>query len=579
MQPRLRDLLQDEPDLSQTLLEDAPHHVTIPPMRTQRDINALLDVPLSSAVSALALKRVQVDSLPSLKAATGKEPSSSSQPSKKTSKASAVPLAEVLNASSPQPRKATHRPLSGYHSDGESGRKRRKLHTDETLTRTLPKPAPASRKGKKRALLPPLLPPLHNPPIGERIIPSMVSDGLVDPLLEIESNLDKESRSLDTAAHSSSTTAKDASQETQKDKGPSRNQTTSEQPLEDVEADEAAPRPGKTGKRSKWTAEETAFLIQGVAKFGIGSWKKILDHPEFAFKDGRNSIDLKDRFRTCFPEEYRQSGSQKDAVKSKADDKESKPKGRGSRTTVELDKMGVESGTPFPKLDRRQRKNFTDEEDVALLRGFKKYGSQWKKIQSDSELGLEHRTRTDLRDRFRNRYPDEFKEAGYTHKMRQKEGEKSKKSGGSADNLAEDGESLATAAEDPNHPLRLFTLGMYDAVDPVLRSRSGSATGDDEDDAGIRLSRNIFDWADRNLQTSKKTAAESSSAAALVAEPRTLSTLDQYHINPLVVHNRLPSLLVPERDAQAQGQGQQSIAPLSRILNATTLEDRPPKDS
>src|ERR1700753_852603 len=116
MQPRLRNLLQDEPNRAQSSpAEEDPHHVTIPPMRTQRDIHALLDVPLPNAVSVNALRRVQGGVLPSLSAATGEELRSSqsstgeaSQQPKKAAKPSAVPLAEVLNASSPQLRKASH---------------------------------------------------------------------------------------------------------------------------------------------------------------------------------------------------------------------------------------------------------------------------------------------------------------------------------------------------------------------------------------------------------------------------------------------------------------------------------------
>ncbi|KAF2452549.1 hypothetical protein BDY21DRAFT_258490, partial [Lineolata rhizophorae] len=49
-------------------------------------------------------------------------------------------------------------------------------------------------------------------------------------------------------------------------------------------------------KRNKWTEEETACLLKGVARFGIGSWKKILSHADYSF-NGRSAIDLKDRFR------------------------------------------------------------------------------------------------------------------------------------------------------------------------------------------------------------------------------------------------------------------------------------------
>ncbi|KAF2839132.1 hypothetical protein M501DRAFT_923224, partial [Patellaria atrata CBS 101060] len=48
--------------------------------------------------------------------------------------------------------------------------------------------------------------------------------------------------------------------------------------------------------RRRWTEQETKDLLHGVAKFGIGSWKKILACEEYNF-NGRSAVDLKDRFR------------------------------------------------------------------------------------------------------------------------------------------------------------------------------------------------------------------------------------------------------------------------------------------
>jgi hypothetical protein len=46
--------------------------------------------------------------------------------------------------------------------------------------------------------------------------------------------------------------------------------------------------------RRKWGEQETDHLLKGVAIYGVGSWKKILEHPGFSF-NARSSIDLKDR--------------------------------------------------------------------------------------------------------------------------------------------------------------------------------------------------------------------------------------------------------------------------------------------
>ncbi len=272
-------------------------------------------------------------------------------------------------------------------------------------------------------------------------------------------------------------------------------------------------------------------------------------------------------------------------MESFTDEKTGKKTGRGSRTAVELEKMGVNEPVPFPHSHRRKRNNFTKEEDDALLRGFQKFQTQWKKIQTDPELGLEHRTRTDLRDRFRNRYPEEFKEAGLrlhgkkripTMALQSIEMENDDTAGTAPGGAMEENDVAmgSSALGEASHPLRLLTAGLYDTIDPDLLSPATSMSSGDESGQGIRLSRNIFDWADQN-----KNLNSSTRPGQLSSEGRTLTTLDQYHMNPLLAPNKIPALLNPESSVQPQQAqhvlGQQSIVPLSRILNATTLEDRP----
>ena len=57
-------------------------------------------------------------------------------------------------------------------------------------------------------------------------------------------------------------------------------------------------KPQRTWK--KWSDEETQQLLKGVAKHGAGKWKEICADPELRFRD-RRPMDLKDRFRICFP--------------------------------------------------------------------------------------------------------------------------------------------------------------------------------------------------------------------------------------------------------------------------------------
>lgn len=161
--------------------------------------------------------------------------------------------------------------------------------------------------------------------------------------------------------------------------------------------------------KNKWSEDETADLLKGVAKFGIGSWTKILKCEDYSF-DRRTALDLKDRFRVCCPEHYRKPKvvSQTDHGDSVSKNKTpSKPRDR--KGTSELAQIGIEE--PFQKSSRRSRHGYTKEEDEALLRGFRKFGKSWAAIQKDEPV-LAQRTSTDLRDRFRLRHPQEYAGTG-----------------------------------------------------------------------------------------------------------------------------------------------------------------------
>jgi hypothetical protein len=167
----------------------------------------------------------------------------------------------------------------------------------------------------------------------------------------------------------------------------------------------------KTGKhtKNKWSEEETADLLKGVSKFGIGSWTKILRCEEYSF-DRRTALDLKDRFRVCCPEHYRKPKAPSQPEPGDLVHKRktlSKPRDR--KGTSELVQMGIDE--PFQKSTRRSRHGYTAEEDDALLRGFRKFGKSWAAIQKDETI-LCDRTSTDLRDRFRLRHPREYASTG-----------------------------------------------------------------------------------------------------------------------------------------------------------------------
>ncbi|GBC10689.1 hypothetical protein RclHR1_09820008 [Rhizophagus clarus] len=121
--------------------------------------------------------------------------------------------------------------------------------------------------------------------------------------------------------------------------------------------------------RQKWGAAETSLLVEGLYEHGVGNWKKILTDPKYPFREDRTAVDLKDRFRTLYPNEY-------------------------------------ENMVTFAKKPHRPQNKFTPEEDNALKLGVEKYGSSWSKIAGDQQFNLMHRRGQDLRDRCRVAYPD-----------------------------------------------------------------------------------------------------------------------------------------------------------------------------
>ncbi|KAL1959636.1 hypothetical protein VTO42DRAFT_1671 [Malbranchea cinnamomea] len=79
-----------------------------------------------------------------------------------------------------------------------------------------------------------------------------------------------------------------------------------------------------------------------------------------------------------------------------------------------LRSLGLEDPQTSVKSNRRPRQPFTPEEDKALLKGYNIHGFQWKLIQQDKRFNLMHRKATVLRDRFRTRFPDVYKNGGAT---------------------------------------------------------------------------------------------------------------------------------------------------------------------
>lgn len=81
-----------------------------------------------------------------------------------------------------------------------------------------------------------------------------------------------------------------------------------------------------------------------------------------------------------------------------------------SQTTLES--LGIPEPHVAKKSKRRSRNPFTTAEDDALLKGYAVHGFQWTLIQQDPRLLLSHRRATDLRDRFRTKFPHAYRHGG-----------------------------------------------------------------------------------------------------------------------------------------------------------------------
>ncbi|KAI8096375.1 uncharacterized protein BX664DRAFT_323864 [Halteromyces radiatus] len=150
-------------------------------------------------------------------------------------------------------------------------------------------------------------------------------------------------------------------------------------------------------RRRRWGDDETDALIIGCMKHGVGNWQAIIKDPTLTF-DRRSAVDLKDRFRTICPKrEYQHLYTQQNI------------------STYYL-AFNTTEQIPVHRKKRRMRRPFNEEEDQALLKGVEKYGVSWACIAKDPDLNLSHRKGGDIRDRFRNKYPDRYEALGLSLK-------------------------------------------------------------------------------------------------------------------------------------------------------------------
>ena len=302
-------------------------------------------------------------------------------------------------------------------SSQEPPRKRRK--SGEAPAPAIARPTlPAVRQqSEKRLRIPPTLSGLHQPPPDAGILPSIFVDGLRS--VEVPDRGVTLSRKDE---HSKSSAAEEPAAASSSIHLPKYHHTDHVGSTGDADA-EASAKSSKSRQNKKWTDSETECLLKGVEKHGIGKWTTILKDPHLHFDERRSALDLKDRFRVCCPDYYKKKQTAQPSDMTSEDGPGSGPQTDSAsgtkkkcrrtthrRTEADLRNIGIE--TSFAQSDRRKRTAYSQAEDDAILRGFRKYGKKWSQIQQDESLGLASRTPTDLRDRMRNRWPEEYEKSG-----------------------------------------------------------------------------------------------------------------------------------------------------------------------
>lgn len=158
----------------------------------------------------------------------------------------------------------------------ERPRKKQKLYDHEQIADfvQLPRPQTSSREDKPRPFQPiSILNELHEPPPSAALFPPITPKASQEEYDKCHSGVPQPSNQIEDPGHPP----------IKKSKPRVRSMGTS------------TGRRTYTRERTAWTEEETDQLVKGVAIYGIGRWKSILDHPELHFREGRTNMDLKDR--------------------------------------------------------------------------------------------------------------------------------------------------------------------------------------------------------------------------------------------------------------------------------------------
>ncbi len=318
-------------------------------------------------------------------------------------------------------------------------RKKQKLYDQDFVQ--LPKPQTKTQEEKPRPFRPiAVLNELHEPPPSAALFPP------------ITTNASQEEHEL---------TSEGLPKKASKDGRPTPG--TKKKPDEQSNSRETVKKT-YTRARMKWAECESEQLVKGVAIYGMGRWKSILDHPEFQFQEGRTGPDLKDRFRTLFP--------------LRAPQRPVEPIARGPEQLNNTANSPAADSQSSEKIPGRARKrHWTESEDAALDIGFKKYGFQWNLMLKDDTLHFDGRSGGQIRDRFRLRFPDLYNQQDAAAQPKKAPGAKSSQSKNSTSTRKKLKETDGQAKYDASSK----TVAPSDTI--------GALNGEDEDN---RLSNSIL---------------------------------------------------------------------------------------
>ncbi|EGE05842.1 MYB DNA-binding domain-containing protein [Trichophyton equinum CBS 127.97] len=204
---------------------------------------------------------------------------------------------------------------------------------------------------------------------------------------------------------------------------------------------ETAPKSQRRKKARKWTDEETYDLLRGVPQAladntnnrqsgkiflpdprktkGISEPNSLTNSVSTLQKITGNMPPTASNSNTIspFPSGTESSVTSEIPTASHKSHRKTYPPARGSdalskKTKSTLIALGLPDPDTTVKANRRSRHPFSQAEDEALLKGYAVHGFQWTLIRQDKHLNLMHRKATDLRDRFRTKFPNAYREGG-----------------------------------------------------------------------------------------------------------------------------------------------------------------------